>query len=112
MLEALSNMTVQAMDGLSFGVLGLDAGSMVEKYNQYEERCSGLSRDRVVGRHCFFDVAPCMNNYLVAERLNNETELDEIIPYVLTFRMRPTRVRLRMLTGLTSSPRWILISRV
>lgn len=112
MFGILESLTAKAMDDFPFGVLGLNADCMVEVYNQYEERNSGLSRERVVGRHCFFDVAPCMNNYLVAERLNNEIPLDTIIPYVLTFRMRPTKVRLRLLNRLNASRRWILISRV
>lgn len=111
MLTVLRGLPPQAMDNLQFGVLGLDAESLIVVYNQYEERCSGLTRDRVMGRHCFFDVAPCMNNFMVAERLENETPLDVIIPYVLTFRMRPTRVRLRMLSESLSLTRWILISR-
>lgn len=112
MVGLLTELPLQAIDDLPFGVLGLNTENLVQVYNRYEERCSGLSRERVVGRHCFFDVAPCMNNYMVAERLDNETPLDAIIPYVLTFRMRPTPVRLRMLSVSRFPLRWILISRV
>ena len=112
MVDILANLPIQAMDDLPFGVLGLNTEDLVVVYNQYEERCSGLTRERVVGRHCFFNVAPCMNNYMVAERLDNETPLDVVIPYVLTFRMRPTPVRLRMLSTSRSLSRWILISRL
>ena len=65
----------------------------------------------VVGRHFFFDVAPCMNNYMVAERFE-ETTLDVTMPYVLTFRMRPTPVRLRLIRTAASPRRWVLVSRV
>ncbi len=89
----------------------LDRENMVEFYNAHEERYSGLPRGIVVGRHFFSDVAPCMNNYLVAERLA-ETQLDVTLPYVLTFRMRPTPVRLRLLRAVEASRRWVLIARV
>jgi hypothetical protein len=52
-----------------------------------------------------------MNNYLVAERLA-ETPLDVTLPYVLTFRMRPTPVRLRLLRAVEASRRWVLVARV
>ena len=65
--DMLGTLNEAALDELPFGVVGLDGENVVELYNAHEERSSGLSRDIVVGRHFFFDVAPCMNNYLVAE---------------------------------------------
>ncbi len=111
MIDVLATLDEVALDGLPFGVVGLDGENMVEVYNAYEMRCSGLPRDVVVGRHFFFDVAPCMNNYMVAERLA-EAPLDVTLPYVLTFRMRPTPVRLRLLHGSEAPRRWVLIARV
>lgn len=98
-----------ALDQLPFGVVGLDEEGRVDRYNTHEERNSGLARDQVVGRQFFFDVAPCMNNYLVAERLEEPT-LDVTMPYVLTFRMRPTPVQLRLIRT-PAARRWVLISR-
>ena len=111
MIEVLGTMGEEALDGLPFGVVGLDSQNTVAFYNKHEERYSGLPRDIVVGRHFFSDVAPCMNNYMVAERLA-ETELDVTLPYVLTFRMRPTPVRLRLLRGSEAPRRWVLVARV
>lgn len=111
MSETLDTLDEAALDALPFGVVGLDGENVVELYNTHEVRSSGLSRSRVVGRHFFFDVAPCMNNYLVAERLEEEAPLDVALPYVLTFRMRPTPVRLRLLRAAGSARRWVLIAR-
>ena len=52
-----------------------------------------------------------MNNFMVAQRFEDEPELDAIVPYVLTLRMRPTRVRLRLLAGDGAPLRYILIER-
>ncbi len=111
MIEMLSTMEEAALDGLPFGVIGLDGENMVEHYNAHEERYSGLPRSVVMGRQFFFDVAPCMNNYMVAERLE-EAPLDVTLPYVLTFRMRPTPVRLRLLRASEAPRRWVLVARV
>ncbi|MDN5546118.1 MAG: hypothetical protein L0H03_12685, partial [Rhodococcus sp. (in: high G+C Gram-positive bacteria)] len=39
------------------------------------------------------------------------TELDEVIDYVLTLRMRPIKVKLRLLAGAASDIRYVLIKR-
>lgn len=101
----------EALGALAFGVIGLGEDGLVEIYNAFESRAAGLTPDRVIGRHFFVDVAPCMNNYLVAERLENEPSLDDIIPYVLTFRMRPTPARLRLLRAPDIRRRYVLIDR-
>ena len=60
----------------------------------------------------FFDaVAQCMNNFLVAQRFEDEAQIDDIVPYVLTLRMRPTKVRLRLLAEPDAPRRYILIER-
>ena len=111
MSETLDTLDEAALDALPFGVVGLDGENVVELYNTHEVRSSGLSRSRVVGRHFFFDVAPCMNNYLVAQRFDDEAELDVIVPYVLTLRMRPTPVKLRLLRTATCARRFLLVHR-
>jgi hypothetical protein len=41
----------------------------------------------------------------------HEAELDDIVPYVLTLRMRPTKVRLRLLATAGILRRYVLIER-
>ncbi len=99
------------LDGLAYGVIGLAASGDVEVYSAAEARMAGLSRDGVLGRHFFTAVAPCMNNFMVAQRLEDEPALDVIIDYVLTFRMRPTPVKLRLLKDPAVARRYLLIQR-
>ena len=108
--EGLDAIDEAGLDELDFGAVGLDPEGRVELYNRHEERFSGLTRQQVAGRQFFFDVAPCMNNYMVGERLE-ETTLDVTMPYVLTFRMRPSPVRLRLIRSAGSVRRWVLVSR-
>ena len=99
------------LDSLPFGVIGFDAGGDVQVYSATESRLAGLSADRVIGRHFFGAVAPCMNNFLVAQRFEDETTLDQTIDYVLTLRMRPTPVRLRMLKSEDVPLSYVLVQR-
>lgn len=56
-----------------------------------------------------------MNNYLVAQRFEDAMEtgemLDVTIDYVLTLRMRPVRVKLRLLASSAAAHRYVLVLR-
>ena len=99
------------LDRLPFGVVGLSPAGIVEVYNQTEARLAGLNRDDVLGTSFFLSVAQCMNNFLVAQRFDDEDEIDAIVAYVLTFRMRPTPVRLRLIKRADHPRRYLLIQR-
>ncbi|RYD91619.1 MAG: phosphonate transporter [Sphingobacteriales bacterium] len=109
--ESLNDASEAELDALSFGVIGFGADGRVEVYNAFEAAAAGLSKVRVLGRHMFDEVAPCMNNFLVAQRFEDEEVLDEILPYVLTLRMRSTPVQLRLLKRLGGRLCYILVAR-
>lgn len=110
-LAELQTMRPEDHDRLPFGVIGLDTSGVAQIYNATEAQMAGLAPDTVLGASFFDAVAQCMNNYLVAQRFEDEAELDAIIPYVLTLRMRPTPVRMRLLAGPAATLRYILIER-
>lgn len=103
------------LDAWPFGVIGFDADGVVRRYNATESRIAGLSPERVLGLPLFTTVAPCMNNYLVAQRFEDARErgepLDDTIDYVLTLRMRPIKVKLRLLATPGQVLRHVLVLR-
>ena len=110
-LDELEALTPSQRDNLPFGVIGFAADGLVDIYNSTEQRLAGLKPDKVLGLHFFSSVAPCMNNFMVAQRFEDEPELDTIIDYVLTLRMRPTPVRLRLLKRGAVHRRYVLVER-
>jgi len=110
-LADLEQMGPDGHDALDFGVIGFGADTIVQCYNTTEARMAGLARDTVLGVPFFEAIAQCMNNFMVAQRFLDEPVLDDIIPYVLTLKMRPTRVRMRLLSGPAARLRYILIER-
>ena len=74
-----------------------------------------MSPERVLGHPLFTMVAPCMNNFLVAQRFEdaeyNAEPLDATIDYVLTLRMRPVKVALRLLAEPGQALRYVLVFR-
>jgi len=105
----------QELDDLDFGVIGFDLDGRVQRYNATESRLAGLATARVLGQMLFTSVAPCMNNFMVCQRfedaLRDGTPLDDTIDYVLTLRMRPVKVKLRLLARPREGFRYVLVQR-
>lgn len=103
------------LDQLDFGTIGFNAAGFVSHYNRFESDAAALSPERVLGHPLFSVVAPCMNNYLVAQRFEDAAAsgmpLDATIDYVLTLRMRPVKVKLRLLAKVGAGVRWVLVHR-
>lgn len=115
LVTPLQTATDAALDALDFGVIGMDNLGLVRRYNRFESEAAGLSRERVLGQPLFTVVAPCMNNFMVAQRFEDavteQKALDDTIAYVLTLRMRPVKVRLRLLYQPGLAQRFVLVER-
>jgi len=102
-------------DQLAFGVIGFDGSNIVRRYNAWESKAAGLSTANVLGREMFTEIAPCMNNFMIAQRFEDAlaegTVLDATIDYVLTLRMRPIKVKLRLLAAPGATYRYVLVLR-
>lgn len=110
-LTTLASAPAAMLDELPYGVIGLSSDGRVQIYNATESRLAGLPAARVLGGNFFNNIAQCMNNFMVAQRFLDEPELDATIDFVLTLRMRPTPVTLRLLQSATAALHFILIQR-
>jgi photoactive yellow protein len=88
-------------DNLPLGVVVLDANGKVVVFNRAEQELAGRSKDRVMGREFFVEVAPCMNLRELGHdfrtrvgdpRLDVTVEMSFPFPHV----ERPRDVRVRM----------------
>lgn len=115
LLDLIDVLDDAELDGLDFGVIAFDADTVVRRYNRLESQMAGLTQQRVVGQPLFTSVAVCMNNFLVAQRFEDAaaagTTLDATIDYVLTLRMRPTKVKLRLMASPQHRMRYVLVDR-
>ena len=98
LFEALNAASAAELEHAPFGVVRLNSAMEVLVYNRTEAMLSGLDPAWVVGKHFFSQIAPCIDNHLVAAKYRHATDLDEGLDYVLAFHMRPTRVKLRLIT--------------
>jgi photoactive yellow protein len=115
LLAKLQTMPASELDALKFGVIGFghDPDACVLLYSAYEAKKSGLDPAGVLGLPFFGVVAQCMNNYLIAQRFEDARvergRLDATLDYVLTVRMRPTSVMLRLLAAPDLALRYVVV---
>lgn len=113
LLPRIAAVDEAGLDQLRFGLIGFDGECRVRRYNAVEASFSGLQPSAVLGLLLFSELAQCMNNFMVAQRFEDALaageQLDAIIDYVLTWRMRPTRVRLRLLAEPSSALSYVLL---
>jgi photoactive yellow protein len=115
LFEALQAMDATELDTLPYGVIGFDGAGHVVRYNRTEAQAALFDAAQVIGLHVFIELAPCLNNYLVAGRFEDQAKagdtLDTVLPWVLTFRMRPTPARLRLLARPGAATHYVLVQR-
>ena len=109
LLGALESCDDTAFAALPFGAIAMMADGTVVRYNDYESSRSGLSPANVIGKNFFHEVALCINNDKVGRRLLSEPLLDLRMPYVMTFRMKPRRVELRLLRSPAAHHMYLLL---
>lgn len=113
--QCLAAASAENLDDVEFGIIGFDADTVVRQYNRFESEAAGLSPASVLGLPLFTTVAPCMNNFMVAQRFEDAaadgSTLDETIGYVLTLRMKPVKVLLRLLALPGAPLRYVLVQR-
>jgi photoactive yellow protein len=114
LMNSLTSLNQQGLDELAFGVIRFNKEYIVVEYNRFETEATGLTRDYVVGKHVFNQIAQCMNNYMVAQQFEDawatSSNLDTTIDYVLTWRMKPTKVMLRLLREENCDFAYIILS--
>ncbi len=111
LFDWLNSATVVELDTAPYGIIAMSLDGTVEAYNLAESKLAGLTPERVIGKNFFSSVAPCTNNFMVAHRFQTEADLDVVIDYVLTLRMTPKKVHMRMLRRHDASRMFLVIQR-
>ncbi|MEO1418253.1 MAG: PAS domain-containing protein [Bacteroidota bacterium] len=104
--------SVDELDKAEFGIVRLGSGGRISYMNRYEATLAKLKQEETMGKHFFTQVAPCTNNFLVAEKYKAEAgSRDETIDYIFTYRVKPTKVKLRLLTNPQNQYQYLLVKR-
>lgn len=114
--DQIGSLSEGEIDGLPFGVIELDIDGTVLRYNRYEESFAKRSRQDVVGRNFFQDVAPCTRVkkfYGAFQQGVEQRRLNEVFDFTFQFPAGPKGVRIRMIYS--ESPRkgiWIFVTPI
>lgn len=110
-LARLPKMSRGEIDGIGFGVIKVDDQGVIELFGQGETDFSGVKAEAAEGRNFFTQIAPCTNNRLFYGRFRKgveANELDLVMPYTYTYKMRPTNVIIHLWRDAETGTNWIL----
>lgn len=108
-IDDLDGADTSALNSEGFGIVKMAHDGSVTDYNDWQSKFTGMSKDAVMGKHFFTQVAPCTNNFMVGQKYDSNDTLDESIDYTFTLKMSPTPVKLRMLKG--SGAQYLLVDK-
>lgn len=110
LLASLESQSNAFYDELPFGVVKMDANGTVVYYNKQESVIAGVDPSIAKGKNFFVQVAPCTNNFMVAEKYKL-AELDEELDYMFTYVTSPIKVRLRLLKSAVHSHQYMIAQK-
>jgi len=111
-LESISRMSEEQLDELPFGAIRLDKDGKILSYNMSESKLTGRTKERVIGRNFFTEVAPCTNVVAFAGRFREgmlKKELHAIFPYRFDFQMAPRDVTVTLFYSKQTDSAWVFV---
>ena len=112
--NVMASLSPDEIDKLPFGAIQLDATGQVLSYNDTESAITGRTKEAVIGRNFFRDIAPCCDKPAFRGVFDDGVRsgnLNAIFDYVFDYRMNPTRVKIHMKAALTGDTYWVFVRR-
>jgi photoactive yellow protein len=100
------------LDALPYGVIQLDATGSVLRYNAFEAGLSGLTRQTVVGKNFFKQVAPCTDLPQFYGRFREGVAAGELhctFRFHFAFQQRPCDVSVTLFYNHRDKTVWALV---
>jgi photoactive yellow protein len=113
-LARLPKMSRRDIDALDFGCVQVSDSGVVQIYNRWESEFANVPQEAAIGRNFFRELAPCTNNRLIFGRFKDGVtaeELDVIVSYAFTYKMRPTLVDVHLYRDPDTRTNWVLVRR-
>jgi len=110
--QTISSMGEKELDSLPYGVIQLDLQGAVLRYNAFEANLSGLTRQKVVGKNFFKQIAPCTNIQEFYGRFLEgmaARKLQCTFRFHFAFRRNPRDVTITLFYNDHSKTTWVLV---
>lgn len=108
----LSGLNASSADSYPIGIVKLDDQGNIQLYNKYNTEKFLYTAAEVVGKNYFTDIVPCANNFLFKGRFQrgvDTNELDTEFDYTFTYKITPTKVKVRLFRDSTTNSNWVFI---
>lgn len=110
--SVIDSMTENELDQLPHGAIQLTTDGRVLKFNAYESRLANLSKEGVIGKHFFKEVAPCTDVQEFYGRFRTgvaEKNLHIHFRYHFAFKQNPRDVTVTLFySGMTETV-WVFV---
>lgn len=106
-------MTPEELDALPYGMIQLDAGGRVMRFNAVESRLASLPQSQAIGRAFFTEIAPCTKVQAFYGRFRDgviRESLDVTFQFHFAFKQRPRDVTVRLFYSRRTRSVWVIIS--
>lgn len=110
--QAIDHMQAGELDKLPFGAIQLDAEGKVLRFNFYESKLSNLSKDQVIGKHFFKEVAPCTDVREFHGRFKEGIAKKQLLAkfnYHFAFKQNPRDVQVTLFYSDLNDTVWVFV---
>ncbi len=108
----INSISEKELDSLAYGVIQLNAEGTVLRYNSYESGLSGLTKQKVVGKNFFKQVAPCTDVRDFYGRFRDGIAAGELhctFRFHFPFKENPRDVTITLLYNQRDETTWVLV---
>jgi photoactive yellow protein len=110
--RAIQSVNEKELDSLAYGVIQLDAEGVILRYNAFEAGLSGLTKQKVVGKNFFTQVAPCTDLQEFHGRFREGVasgNLQCTFRYHFAFKKNPRDVSVSLFYNQIDQTVWVLV---
>jgi photoactive yellow protein len=111
-LQNVTSISEQELDALPYGVIQLDVEGKILRYNSYESNLAGLTKQKVVGKNFFKQVAPCTDIREFYGRFQDGIaagELHSTFRFHFSFKKDPRDVTVTLFYNQRDETVWVLV---
>ena len=108
----LNSISEAELDSLPYGAIQLDRQGTVLRYNVFEAGLSGLTRQKVVGKNFFKQIAPCTDLPQFYGRFRDGVAAGELhctFRFHFAFEQRPCDVTVTLFYDERDKTTWVLV---
>jgi len=113
--QTIDSMSPKELDALPQGVIQLNSEGIVLQYNSYEANLAGLTRENVVGKNFFKQVAPCTDVKEFYGRFRQGVQARKLhckFRYHFSFKHKPIDVTVTLFYSERNQTVWVFVQPI